>query len=1501
MKQSEHHPKDLRTFNKGATRDIDPELSGAENKGVYFDSENGRVSSDKGKEGAWEKIRGEEEYHDPGLPGGGDWFCLCDIPVNKDQFEIWVDKNGVEDPHIVVNGIIMGTSVNMPWLYEHRMQWDTNESCVGGEVFLTDFNTAPTIFNVGNIIENYNNGSSKYFGDFNLNAYTINLQYSLDSPVFVGLVNVGGGGGLEPGSYQYSYRYINDAGDATNWTPLTPPIPVIRKFSADSPQYPYCKTFGDESGTGVTNFGIKLKFRVTNLNDYNFIQLRRIAYNQGLNIEVVPAGVIIAEIDIEPGEISIKEYIDPTNNNIDEEVLAEDEEAGQPATIERAKAIRYYDKRLVLMNIEKTSKDFGDTSLIEYNGEKIFPIVEKLGKIGFKSPVNHTYKKNYMSGEKFSFGINVFDGYGGTGFTFEDDALKNVQAPNRRDPLTGNSLALSPEHVVAADVNSNVGPTFEMFDHEDAVTKTDLCSFQNIMEKGSRGANSVDEFCAHVDDWGNTVKASEIGYRPLEPVNEDDDNVSDHNYRINPRVSKTDGEYIDYNPRGFGLNYYTKGFAIGGVQNLPPWARAFSVVRKGPASLEGNATRVACQGIGTFYFEEGDIDNFTPFTSCTKALNKIVFSTFNNIPLGQLLENPENFKIQFISPLGYFSEVYNFRNKDADKNRDSNIDMIVYARILKDLGQINPGEQPSMGINGNVAYNRYRNNANVAGGDAFNVPEGGNKLFGISSVGNPGGFSGISGGTHLIPGFEITLDQNVYTEPGSQTNPDFDGADGKQWNEPFYIVNIVQTGVDVDDFDVNEYRGIGHYQKLESVIGRGGGPASTYPLVDERWEDCVPDLSPTGPNAGLETFVYLVNNNGDERPCVNVTYMTPAQVSTILSDISANGFWLAGNGTQVQGIYTHSIANDGTISIVFDATYTAVSGDELVVVRYDETRPIRFFGGDTFVSEAIAPILHEEVSGNQDSDNQKPFGGQGFIFGRGMPFRRHYVNPRYYVIKHTTGWNKIQDEHECRLGFIRQMAVMWVEECRNPINFAFSKDEIELVFVGTGLNVGGAPGCFPSTHYSMRPIDFKEGVDEDDDDNVYDQYYDDYAGKDWGWGGFGFTQKINRDYIVRGPILYFSKPKLGFTEENYFCTGIVWSLPRSINQQNSPGLKTFPSDNIYFLDDDNGEIKKAWDARTDGKGDNLYAITESGIALLLTQKAILSNISADDLTVTANDEFISDKYWISKEIGSDAEFWRGMAEESVEIPTETGLIEREVLFIPNRHSVYRLMDNVVRDVLKGSYYTRVHPSLQDIGPGYQSHMAGFFDKNHNEYWLQIDDIGINNQNKAQEFREVRCFVYSQDTGYWIGRFHYDFDKYSYQDSVVYGVRDGLKFELEKGFIINGEPIPARLIGHTSRSIQDEKEFVDFSANTGPRGTMKPTAVRFLDEEFNQLCVLDEATYGPRYLKQHDGWYNLIPRKDAIVSATRDRIQYRLILFEIIHTFEEDFKVVSAVIQFKPIN
>lgn len=1498
MKQ-ENHPKDSKTNWKGANVNIDPELSGADDDGEYYDAHNGRVSSTRGNKRSLEKIRGEEVKFVPNANTPGDWYCIGDVSVNGKIIELHVDQTNSQDPLIRIDGVIVGQSPAMPWLREFPLQLDRNENCLGGEIFITDFNTPPMILNVDDMLDSLINDPNKYFSDFNPALYTINLNAPLDIPVFMELVSLGGGGGLPVGQYQYSLRFVNDEGDRTNWGPLTPPIPVVQGLSASSSEYPNTKTYGDDANiTAPTSFGVKLRFRITNLVNYDSVEIRRIDYNVEAGINFVPQGIIIARLAISDGEISIREFIDPVQSNI-EDTLADNEETSQLFFIDKAKGIRYHDKKVVLMNVETASKESA-AGFIDFNGKKIFPIVQAIGKAGHNDPVNHAYYRSYMGGERFSFAATLYDGLGGRGFAFDDPALKNFEMPNRRDELDADSQQLSYfGSATAANVQSSVTKTNEIFDLEDAKDKTEQCTFKNIMNddgflinfQAGKPRSAVNSLGCPDPDVGSFVQGSEIGYHPYKPTDAND-STDDHNYKVNVKVDKGSGD-VDYNPDAFAPNYYSHGVAVSGLGNLPPWAKSFSINRSEAAG------RVVCQGIGMYSLNEGDFNLIGNASTANKDADKFWFFSpdikaglVNQGILDDIQNNPQNYSVQLVSPLGFFSEMYSFENNTAFPDRDRLVDMITYARVLHDEGQVNPGELAGMGIpdggDRHVAYNKYRNTSDAAGGGAFAVPAGGNKLIGVN------GLTSITEGRGTY--FQLDLSESIYNTQftGGTGSNDFEDTGLQSFTEPMYIVNIVQDGRNVIDRNIDQYYGTGHYQKVESIIGQGDGSANqSFELVDERWEDCIPDLTSTGPLATDETFVYIEKPNGLVDVFMDVTFLTPVQATVILTNIANNGFHLATTGAQVVGVYTHTNTANKTFTIEFNIPNFYPQSDEKVLVRYDNRRPLRVFGGDTTVGETIFAPIDREADGDANERNTQ------FTMNIGFPFRKYEMNPRHYVIARTTGANKIQDAVTGSLGFIRQMCIMFACESRIATHYAHNNTLSNQYF--------------PLTHYVMRPNRFDDSsfADSDpaaiaSDNNMFEEYFEDYPDEYsiWKFGGLRFLQETNVDYSVPGPIEFFSKPDFGFEEQNKFCTAVVWSLSRAINQQDSPGLKTFLSSNRFDIDDDNGEIKKAWDSRMGGKGENLYAICASGICLLLTKKAILSNINANDLTVTATDAFINAQYWIDHAIGSNDEMWRGMGDASLDQVTERGRVKGEGLYIPNAHSVYLLTNNQVKDLTKDTYFNRINPVLQRIRSGYQDHVTGGFDENHNEYWLQLDPRTVGaNQILGIHIPSVidsHLFAFAQDTNRWVGTFGYNYDQYIFVDNEMYGIRDLETFTLDKGFIMNGKTIEFYMIQNYSPSPAIEKELIWLEAMTGIRGEAKPSRVEILDENGNTLCAMDPSLQGSRYLKQYDGWGQFVPRMDSVASPTRDRVQRRLFFCKYIHTFDEDFKIIDTVIQFKPI-
>ena len=201
----EGHPKDIKSNWKGVNHNTEREISGAGDDGEYLDGKNGRVTSIRGNNMSFEKIRGEEELHTDGAAGL--WECIGSISVKDQLFEIWADATGAPgvpvDPIIKVDGVTVANSPGLPFVFTKPVQMDKNDNCLGGEVFITDNNTPPIIFDVKDMVDSVAADPTKYFADFNIDLYTINLDAPLDIPIFKELVSVGGGasvGGKAVGS-----------------------------------------------------------------------------------------------------------------------------------------------------------------------------------------------------------------------------------------------------------------------------------------------------------------------------------------------------------------------------------------------------------------------------------------------------------------------------------------------------------------------------------------------------------------------------------------------------------------------------------------------------------------------------------------------------------------------------------------------------------------------------------------------------------------------------------------------------------------------------------------------------------------------------------------------------------------------------------------------------------------------------------------------------------------------------------------------------------------------------------------------------------------------------------------------------------------------------------------------------------------------------------------------------------------------------------------------------
>jgi hypothetical protein len=188
---------------------------------------------------------------------------------------------------------------------------------------------------------------------------------------------------------------------------------------------------------------------------------------------------------------------------------------------------------------------------------------------------------------------------------------------------------------------------------------------------------------------------------------------------------------------------------------------------------------------------------------------------------------------------------------------------------------------------------------------------------------------------------DVTDKMYSHASTGGTTNNNFNDSGLKDFTEPFYIVNIIQDGKTVVDQNIDGYGSTGHYQKVESIIGLSNGNSNqSFPLVDERWQDCIPDLSSTGSLASDEVFVYIRDTDGVDKAWMNVTFLTPAQKVPILADIVANGFYVATGGVKVYCLYTHVNTLGEEFTIEFNQAGYNPDVDSQIIVKYDIRRPL---------------------------------------------------------------------------------------------------------------------------------------------------------------------------------------------------------------------------------------------------------------------------------------------------------------------------------------------------------------------------------------------------------------------------------------------------------------------------------------------------------------------------------------------------------------------------------
>ena len=1434
-----HHKKQTRTFYKRANVDLSNELLVEGLEGEFIELYNARMTSANGEKGAVEKINGEVSlypavdtscnatYGGAALPSL--FENMASEEINGRIVEVWANANPVIPPFIRIDGVIVASHPDLPFRVDYPIQVDKNENCPGGELFSTDDRVPPIILNIKDML--VNSGitvgdtvgvcTEKYFSDFNIDKYTINLRIQVDQMRFVRIAQnnpsefnvVYGSTGLLGGSYQYTYNYVTADGDRSALAPVTPTIPVPRVLNAQSQAYPYSRTFGSAIGDLETTNGVHLRFRVTNTQGYAYIEIIRIPYNADLGLGYTPTPEIIGQYPLDPSRPY--EVVNILDYGAEGVVLDEIQQSNMMSAIAHCKSLRYFDGKLNLFNITYASRDTIDSvEFKQINGENAVPVTAHLAKAGHADPWNSTYRKSLQHDEYYGWALVLWDAYGNYTFAQDVPGFENFKMPQNREPQSQDSVdnAYGQTPMQMSDMNGSTSICYEYWDTHDLRAKENACDEKTIIgcphDEGTIGEQNVwayteillpiagtaffnlvpgglNDIPAEYDcdslpnDNTNSLfnmsggpppiinafmgeyrHGDTIGYHILHPINEYDTSTSvenDLDYVPNVRVvhecyddcydgfGYVDDCYETYKPEGFGIDWFALGMAFGGLTSWPTWATGFGIVRTQPSG------RVVAEGMGFYDIEPNDFNTVGQDIGATKDQYGIM-GYFPDIENGmvqgdlisQIQANPSNYAMQLFAPVGFFAELYHF-HKDVQVERDQNIDMILYPRIQYDNGSINPLETC-----GHVEFGKWRGDSHSGYASANPTPgdvTDGDTLYefpmdnvAITGVTHPGRGISIGSGTSYylfnFPNSVRGIYNNVSSNAHGTCNKHFVDQDVKNWHEPLYQIRIVRKGISINTTqNIKEFVDVGHWQKFESIIGQGDGSLTqSFVLVDERWEDCCPDISNSGFYAGRDAFVYLVNPDTlDEQKWLNATYINVIDRAALLADIAANGF-AEHNGVEIHGLYKHSGTSDGReVTLIFDSI--PVPPGFNVVVRYDNTIPIRLFAGEKFVGEDIFCPVDEQVTANPTDTNT-------FSLNIGFPFYRYQVNPRMILSKRTYNTfppissfanETMQEWTLCNLDYIRQIAVMFPVLCRSHLGYPHERRNI-----AEGV---AREGFFPATHYIMRgnrmapggesgvPIFTIYGATEIDNwcdsggsypGHVYPQYRDDYPNEApyvdgagimmWKFGGFRYEKLINYNYSQTGSFRkYYSRPLVGFVEQTKFCTRLIWSLTRIINVQDDPGLRTFYVTNAYDFDDRQGEGKKLWSA-TSSKGMNLYGFMDSGIVLMITDKRIISDLNAEELMLagTGDEGYIGGEYWLSKKVGMTDELYRASADRD------------NVIFFPDNESMWMFANDSLVDIGRLGYHYRVRRNyLEQILPEYRTRIMAIYSPLNNEVWFGI--------------------------------------------------------------------------------------------------------------------------------------------------------------------------------------
>lgn len=994
-----------------------------------------------------------------------------------------------------------------------------------------------------------------------------------------------------------------------------------------------------------------------------------------------------------------------------------------------------------------------------------------------------------------------------------------------------------------------VSPTFEAFTSgtqtkQDTASLVNVAKKNDSNVPGSYVGRRQDQFNLYAFGNPPSVEVAGVspvfvrptdsqGYQPWRPVNDQDG--SDSGFNIPPNTSRfTAPAGFGGSPDGGGPNppgfldqcfgfspqnnlgacmnptHQALGALLGGVDSgVPKNATIMSVVYNGDTQGE-----IVAQGFGSWNLQntltpnpsgsglnDNDFQLYRPATKTTNSLRCFFPDQAKNLvdpALWQdIQQNPSQYKLRFVSPLPFYPEVYGYSGERFTEpglwcglgTASHIMDIMCHTSFLHDEGSVpggvNVGVDPVSGyqpIPGSapdgswVGFDKWRRSAPMqgyGGSPPADAPDysfwqqmaqggmegqGGNTLFDMTSL-----QQATTGRTTY---YNLQTAQYIYTTGGNDVIDEF-GAwrtgvneeEVKNFQQPWYVLNIIRVGATIPESNIEPYKNMGCHIAMKTNIGIYQGGIQDFRLIGEREKyDCT-NYFPTD-----FRYTYVRDITAGEQRYLCVTGNTQIILATVLADIAANGFWVAPDGGNVYGVYESLLDGQGNTLLRF-GTYTSPAVGSSILVRYDKTAPIRVFGHDL----TVAPVTHAVRDAYLERNDVSTAVMANTDVLAGLPFIHagFGLNPRWFMPEKTSTteeqiWINMTGE-------IRQWCIMWSCESR--------------ALPSMYTNVDSEPGIlrddqqyFPAIHYVARPT--KDVLLDVPPSAFFSQYQTDYP-DEWdifGYGGLRYQPGINYDYTRQPDVGFFGYPRVGITYPNDYCTAIAASNEFDPTLSDLPGLRTFLAQNMTVLSDEAGEIKVIATATyPGGSGQNQYVWFQEAVGRVLTNKNILTGASGEQVST-----YVTSNYWgtelrISRTVGLPDQFWRLWSRGYA--PSGNGYAD--TFYWPDRNGWYQMRADDINDISRNKLLKDLTPYLKNLPSGYSPQVTAFYNAKYQEMWASIKGFnsGVN--------YPASLFVYSGQTGEWLGRYTYLFDNFLNTKDRVLAMRTLSTWNLDTGYTISG--------------------------------------------------------------------------------------------------------------------